>query len=706
MPRKKSKNNVPGNQNASARLTSSSAPVLTQETTKPAEQSDPVAQPAGNTPARQNSELQAGWIGSWRGKARPVAEIARESATSTNGTPRSGANPAPLSHRSSIQDLNSPSPKRYLSGSLNPSTKGTPLAATTTNLSIASSNNSKVKPLTESAPTGDKGSTGPEVADPPLPPEPPAPAINPSVERPSTPQRPATPTGWFGGWWSRPDGYGDGKKPEAPKAEDSLLEEAKSKHLPATTPGESPENSKVLRTMPIDIDSGNKVDTNDNAMGDNALSKSADTRSWFFSWTKAQDPRPSTAQSHTEVAPPQNGNATSDATVPENKHLKIVTAEELGSKDGKAASMKDGQEGKTAKRASGWAFWSKQVDEPETGENGNIHKHIGEIAVANTPSQSNPEAAQFNELEQPLKGPISKSTPKRGRGRPSSKVDESSVTKTPPDPKAEADKEPPKKETQSLSKQVAAKFEPPKQKHLLLPEFNKTYSILQRPSIWQNLKEYFIGGETHHAQLHLLTNPLRIRKALAVGIHGFFPPGLLQKVIGAPTGTSIRFSDSAAAAIKSWTEKHGYECEIEKVALEGEGLIAERVDTLWKLLLNWIEHVRSADLIMFACHSQGVPVTIMLVERLIKFKCIRPTTRIGICAMAGINLGPFAEYKTKWLGTSAFELFEFSNPSSRVSKDYRASLEEVLKHGVKIVYIGSIDDQLVSLEVHTYPYSS
>src|SRR6202000_3071161 len=135
--------------------------------------------------------------------------------------------------------------------------------------------------------------------------------------------------------------------------------------------------------------------------------------------------------------------------------------------------------------------------------------------------------------------------------------------------------------------------------------------------------------------------------ALAIGIHGFFPAPIVQKLLGPPTGTSIKFANNAAAAIKAWTEEHGFECEIEKVALEGEGLIKDRVDTLWKLLLNWLDKIRSTDLIMIACHSQGVPVSVLLVERLLKFKCIAPGTRIGICAMAGVNLGPFPEYKTQ-----------------------------------------------------------
>ena len=89
----------------------------------------------------------------------------------------------------------------------------------------------------------------------------------------------------------------------------------------------------------------------------------------------------------------------------------------------------------------------------------------------------------------------------------------------------------------------------------------------------------------------------------------------------------------------------------------------------------------------------------MLVAKLINIGCLSPHAKIGICAMAGINLGPFADYKSKIYGGSAVELFEFNRPDSRVSKDYASQLEVVLRHGVRITYIGSIDDQLVSLEV-------
>ncbi|KAL0778852.1 hypothetical protein CaCOL14_005110 [Colletotrichum acutatum] len=173
-------------------------------------------------------------------------------------------------------------------------------------------------------------------------------------------------------------------------------------------------------------------------------------------------------------------------------------------------------------------------------------------------------------------------------------------------------------------------------------------------------------------------------------------------------GTSLRFANLGAEAIRRWTDAHGCpDCEIEKVALEGDGKIADRVDNLWKLLLNWIEHIRNADLILVASHSQGVPVGVMLLAKLIDLGIIT-NAKIGVCAMAGVSLGPFPDYKSSMgiLMGAANELWEFSNPDSEISKRYEHSLKEVLKYGARITYIGSIDDQLVPMESAIYSPAS
>ncbi|EEH49526.1 uncharacterized protein PADG_05605 [Paracoccidioides brasiliensis Pb18] len=236
----------------------------------------------------------------------------------------------------------------------------------------------------------------------------------------------------------------------------------------------------------------------------------------------------------------------------------------------------------------------------------------------------------------------------------------------------------------------------------VLPTFRDSFPIQQKPGIIQQLgRLLYYTRNTEHCHVTRTTDPPRIKRALAIGVHGYFPAPLIRTVLGQPTGTSVKFSTLAAEAISSWAESRSYSCEIQKIALEGEGRISERVDLLWKLLLDYIEVIKKADFIMVACHSQGVPVATMLVAKLIAFGCVN-YARIGICAMAGVNLGPFPDYRSRWISGSAGELFDFANPNSKVSQDHIAALEAALDFGVRIVYVGSIDDQLVSLESSTF----
>ncbi|MCJ1376952.1 hypothetical protein MMC17_000042 [Xylographa soralifera] len=348
--------------------------------------------------------------------------------------------------------------------------------------------------------------------------------------------------------------------------------------------------------------------------------------------------------------------------------------------------------------SSGWAFWSRGNTSTATLESPSS-SNVGELAVAGSKSQSEPESAVMS---------VNRNMP-AGTGK-SSKRERPKSLEVPEDTRPTT-----KSTTDSTGNQGAALQTPDKSadakfpfdtqassSNLILPSVKQTYRHEETPGLLEQIRNYLYATKaTTPRHVSLLKEPPRIKRALAIGVHGYFPAPLLRSVLGQPTGTSIRFADSAASAIRRWTAAHGYSCETEKIALEGEGKIEERVDLLWKLILNWIEDIRKSDFILIACHSQGVPVAIMLVAQLIKFGCVNGA-RIGICAMAGVNLGPFADYKSRWISGSAGELFEFARPDSRVSKDYEAALEHALKFGVKIVYVGSIDDQLVSLESSTF----
>ncbi|KAK9455913.1 hypothetical protein V1511DRAFT_458209 [Dipodascopsis uninucleata] len=229
----------------------------------------------------------------------------------------------------------------------------------------------------------------------------------------------------------------------------------------------------------------------------------------------------------------------------------------------------------------------------------------------------------------------------------------------------------------------------------------------------------FFGSNTsvENKRLHLkLTTPPKIRKAVAIGVHGFFPIRFVRSILGEPTGTSVKFANEAALAIQRWAENNNQEVDIEKIALEGEGIVLDRVENLYRLLSNWMDHLHEADFIMVAAHSQGTPVTVQLVAKLIEEGHV-DNKKIGIIGMAGISLGPFYGLDQKLVmraytpfeSDSLKELFAFQNPESLQSRRYIQGIRTVIQHGVKISYIGSVNDPLVplysSLCVHVnHPY--
>ncbi|KAI5286991.1 hypothetical protein KEM54_006328 [Ascosphaera aggregata] len=233
----------------------------------------------------------------------------------------------------------------------------------------------------------------------------------------------------------------------------------------------------------------------------------------------------------------------------------------------------------------------------------------------------------------------------------------------------------------------------------VLPSIRETFKVQKRPGLLQQIAQMFMPSRWDSSNHVCLTQePPLIRHAVAIGVHGYFPVQILRKVLGPPTGTSVKFATMAAKAISQWAEDHGTHCTVTTIPLEGEGRIAERVELLWNALLSYIDEIRNTDFVLVACHSQGVPVATMLVSKLIDLGCIGPA-QIGICAMAGINSGPFVDYRSRLIGGAAGELFEFLNPATTVSQAYATAVEHVLSAGSRITYIGSIDDQLVPLEV-------
>ncbi|WYZ39923.1 hypothetical protein EsH8_IV_000264 [Colletotrichum jinshuiense] len=533
-----------------------------------------------------------------------------------------------------------------------------------------------------------------------------------SSEETENPQRPVTASGWFG-WLAR-----------APVTETQTF-------TPTEEPPKEVEPAKEPEVQGIPIPSA-EPPAPEAPEQQPEPSTPGPTTSWFGFWYSNTATKDNTPNTDTAKA---NDTAETTGTVEQP----IKDPEDVAMED---APPPKPEPPKQPSAGSTWAFWSRDTPSKTEGvKNPTAQSESGELAVIGQGSEAHPErtgmkvdqngsdisAKDGKNSKGPKDTKSSKSTKsgiasapstfgrKSKRNRPQSMdLDEPSRPQTPTRPESVASSK--ASITEQAPKEPPLKLGTPKTStsqdtptNLLLPSFGSTYRMKENPSIIKQITSLLL--RTHQPQVNHVYKAKeipKVKKAIAIGVHGLFPATYLRPMVGQPTGTSLRFANLGAEAIRRWTDAHGCsDCEIEKIALEGEGKIADRVDNLWKLLLNWIEHIRNADLILVACHSQGVPVGVMLLGKLIDLGIIT-NAKIGVCAMAGVSLGPFQDYKSSMgiLMGSANELWEFSNPDSEISKRHENALKEVLQYGARITYIGSIDDQLVPMESAIYSPAS
>ncbi|CAG8523414.1 3325_t:CDS:2, partial [Scutellospora calospora] len=223
-------------------------------------------------------------------------------------------------------------------------------------------------------------------------------------------------------------------------------------------------------------------------------------------------------------------------------------------------------------------------------------------------------------------------------------------------------------------------------------------------------------GTLHKWLDEITRSTIDVKRIAIIGVHGWFPAKLLRVVVGEPTGTSVKFCDMMAKAVLGYLSKHNISLPSDAITcipLEGEGTIETREQLLHKNLLynkTWCEALTLADVVFVATHSQGTPVGTILLSRLIKERLVNPKQqRICLLAMAGISHGPFPYLKEHYIlryfvgagrnpdVDASRELFEFIDSESTVAKKYREALNVVTQKGVKLVYVASMDDQVVPL---------
>lgn len=204
----------------------------------------------------------------------------------------------------------------------------------------------------------------------------------------------------------------------------------------------------------------------------------------------------------------------------------------------------------------------------------------------------------------------------------------------------------------------------------------------------------------------------RIQKVSVIGIHGWFPGPWLESLIGKPTGTSEKFSTMMGNALRDYLEKEmngSLNQEfITLMPLEGDGKVDKRVDNLYNELYkrqDWVNALHESDAIFVVAHSQGSIVSCKLLERLIRMDGISAEKVMLLC-MCGIWSGPFMGLNNSYTfqpvlklleGPAAHELFEFQDPRSKASRSVLASMNFCLSSGIKILLVGSLNDQVVPL---------
>lgn len=141
------------------------------------------------------------------------------------------------------------------------------------------------------------------------------------------------------------------------------------------------------------------------------------------------------------------------------------------------------------------------------------------------------------------------------------------------------------------------------------------------------------------------------KKIVIIGVHGWFPMKLVRSMIGEPTGTSTKFCEQMSAAVKKYFETTHQlvvpEESITRIPLQYEGKVLERVEKLYELVMaDWQKTIQEADVIFWVTHSQGTPVSAILLRKLLEEGLIQePRQHVCMLAMAGISHGPFPALK-------------------------------------------------------------
>lgn len=215
-----------------------------------------------------------------------------------------------------------------------------------------------------------------------------------------------------------------------------------------------------------------------------------------------------------------------------------------------------------------------------------------------------------------------------------------------------------------------------------------TEPIKKKHTLLDRIKAWFIGPQVEAQTVE------PVKRYLTIGIHGWFPNKWLQRVIGVPRGTSDRLSRMMYEVCGGG----------DTISLEGEGCIMERVEKHFDQVMQLHKgQLKEATDIYFVAHSQGCPVTAILIDRMLREGWIDGTKqRVGFLALAGIFHGPLPSLRSNLVvqyveADAARELFALNDPESDISVQLSNSLQNIINQGVEMVVAGSWLDQVVPI---------
>jgi len=471
---------------------------------------------SGNRLTLSKPRSSRSWYGgTWpRGnKATPVTQVAKESISAAGGA-ASDVVASARAHTPQLSSTPLKAPAVYLSRTIGSSSRSLPLAATTTKLNISSDTTSPTngatkerraskdgegtaqdgKPLIEPKMASQEEKTEITLSDDKLP------ATDDTDSKPK--DRPfedaktiSDSASWLN-WFSKAEQARDPNQTVTKPGSEHEGTSDGAKDRPQSTMLEPPTGSPTLPTK--------QRRNSDPSPASPKTQEEAPPRSWLSLWGNA------TTQTSTTSAASATGGATNTAGG-------STSSESLGNKTDEtkadliATPRPPSQPADTGK-SYGWAFWSRDQSKDKDGK-AQSGSNVGELALTDFPSQSKPEDAVVDEARGVPNKVEKRQRPQSFEASDSTKMstcaDRDKKKDGTPDAGAAIRKAKSTAEAGSKAKRIP--------ENLLLPSFRRTYGLVGRPSLLQQLGRFLqLSPSSNTKHVEIVTSPPRIRRALAI----------------------------------------------------------------------------------------------------------------------------------------------------------------------------------------------